>query len=44
MIDGLLLGVVFLSSGRNLWAAIITHGVTDTVDIILMYLGKYPGA
>jgi hypothetical protein len=44
MIDGLLLGVIFLASGCNLWAAIITHGVTDTVDIILMYLGKYPGA
>jgi CAAX protease family protein len=44
MIDGLLLGVIFLATGCNLWAAIIAHGVTDTVDILLMYLGKYPGA
>ncbi len=43
MIDGLLLGVVFLATGCNLWAAIATHGVTDTVDILLLYLGKYPG-
>ena len=43
MIDGLLLGVIFLATGCNLWAAIIAHGVTDTVDILLMYLGKYPG-
>jgi CAAX protease family protein len=43
MIDGLLLGVIFLAAGCNLWAAIIAHGVTDTVDILLMYLGKYPG-
>jgi uncharacterized protein len=44
MIDGLLLGAIFLATGSNLWAAIITHGVTDTIDILLMYLGKYPGA
>jgi CAAX protease family protein len=43
MIDGLLLGAIFLATGCNLWAAIIAHGVTDTVDILLMYLGKYPG-
>ena len=44
MIDGALLAAIFLASGCNLWAAIITHGVTDTVDLLLMYLGKYPGA
>ncbi len=43
MIDGLLLGVIFLATGCNMWAAIIAHGVTDTVDMILLYLGKYPG-
>jgi CAAX protease family protein len=43
MIDGLLLGVIFLGTGCNMWAAIIAHGVTDTVDILLLYLGKYPG-
>jgi uncharacterized protein len=43
MIDGLLLGLIFLATGCNLWAAIITHGLTDTIDILLLYLGKYPG-
>ncbi len=41
-IDGLLLGVLYLACGRNLWAPIIAHGITDTVDIILLFLGKYP--
>ena len=43
MINGLLLGTIFLATGCNLWAAIIAHGVTDTLDIVLLYLGKYPG-
>lgn len=41
--DGLLLGVLYLASGRNLTAVIIAHGVTDSLDILLMYLGRYPG-
>ncbi len=41
--DGLLLGALYLACGRNLAAPIIAHGVTDTVDVLLMYLGKYPG-
>jgi len=43
MWDGLLLGALYLACGRNLAAPIIAHGVTDTVDILLMYVGKYPG-
>jgi len=42
-IDGLLLGVLYLACGRNLWAPIIAHGITDTVDITLLFIGKYPG-
>ena len=42
-IDGLLLGALYLACGRNLWAPIIAHGVTDTVDMLLLFLGKYPG-
>ena len=44
MIDGALLAAIFLATGCNLWAAIIAHGLTDTIDIVLMYMGKYPGA
>lgn len=43
MINGLLLGTIFLATGCNLWAAVIAHGVTDTVDFLLLFLGKYPG-
>jgi CAAX protease family protein len=42
-IDGALLAVLYLASGRNLWLPIIAHGVTDTVDSLLLYLGWYPG-
>ena len=41
--DGLLLCALYLACGRNLAAAIVAHGVTDTVDLLLMYWGKYPG-
>lgn len=41
--SGLLFGALYLASGRNLWTAIIAHGVNDTVGFTLIYLGKYPG-
>ncbi len=41
-VDGLLLGLVYFASGRNLWATIIAHGVTDSVDLTLMFTGHYP--
>ncbi len=42
-LTGLLLGALYLATGRNLWVPIIVHGVNDTVGFILIYLGKYPG-
>jgi uncharacterized protein len=41
--DGLLLGALYLACGRNLAAPVIAHATTDTIDFILIYLGKYPG-
>lgn len=38
-IHGLLLGVLYLASGRNLWACVIAHGVTDTIALTLAFLG-----
>jgi len=38
-IHGLLLGVLYLAAGRNLWPCVIAHGVCDTVGIVLIYLG-----
>ena len=42
-LTGLVVGALYLATGRNLWAPIIAHGVNDTVGFILIYLGKYPG-
>jgi hypothetical protein len=40
---GVLLGIIYLRTGRNLSVAIIAHGIGDTIDFILIFLGKYPG-
>jgi uncharacterized protein len=40
---GLLLGVIYLRTGRNLAVPIIAHGIGDTIDFLLIFLGKYPG-
>ena len=39
---GLLLGIIYLRTDRNLSVPIIAHGVQDSIDFILMFLGKYP--
>lgn len=41
--DGLILGLMYLAYRRNLAIPIVTHGVCDTIDIALLFLGKYPG-
>jgi membrane protease YdiL (CAAX protease family) len=40
---GALLGLFYLGTGCNLSVPIIAHGVADTVDLLLIFLGKYPG-
>lgn len=40
---GLLLGVVYLGTKRNLAVPIVAHGITDSIDFVLIFLGKYPG-
>lgn len=40
---GLVFGALYLVCGRNLWAPIIAHGVYDTVALLLIFWGKYPG-
>ena len=42
-IAGLILGGMYLICGRNLSVPIIAHSLGDTVSIILIYVGKYPG-
>jgi membrane protease YdiL (CAAX protease family) len=42
-ISGLLLGWMYLRTGRNLWVPIIAHGLGDTIDMILIFFGRFPG-
>jgi hypothetical protein len=41
--NGLLLGALYLACGRNLAVPVIAHAMGDTLDFVLIYLGKYPG-
>jgi uncharacterized protein len=41
-LSGLLLGVLFLTTARNLAVPIVAHGVSNTVAFVLIYLGRYP--
>jgi CAAX protease family protein len=43
IIDGAILAAVYFATGRNLMAPIIAHGIQDTIDVLLIYLGWYPG-
>ena len=43
-LTGLILGCVYLATGRNLWAPIVAHGVMDTSGFVMIYFGVYPGA
>ena len=42
-VGGLILGVAYLGCDRNLAIPIAVHGVVDTIDVILGYLGELPG-
>jgi membrane protease YdiL (CAAX protease family) len=37
--SGLVLGSVYLLSGRNLWAPILAHGLVDTVVVVAIFMG-----
>ncbi len=36
---GLILGVAYMLSGRNLWVCILAHGFIDTFGVILLFFG-----
>jgi membrane protease YdiL (CAAX protease family) len=40
---GLLYGIIYLRTGRNLAVPIVAHGVQDTIDFLLIFAGKFPG-
>jgi membrane protease YdiL (CAAX protease family) len=37
--SGVVLGGVYLLSGRNLWAPILAHGLVDTVAVAAVFMG-----
>jgi len=37
--SGLVLGSVYLLTGRNLWASILTHGISDTFAVLIVFRG-----
>ncbi len=43
VVGGCLLAVFYLGCGRKLAVPIVAHGVQDTIDVLLIFLGKYPG-
>jgi membrane protease YdiL (CAAX protease family) len=38
-IDGFIIGAAYLLSGRNLWVAVLAHGLIDTAGIVLLLFG-----
>lgn len=42
-IAGLLLGILYLTTGRSLIVPIIAHGMSNTIDFLIIYSGNYPG-
>ncbi len=41
-IAGLISGAIYFACGRNLAVPIIAHGLSNSIDFILIFLGKYP--
>ena len=39
---GLLLGLLYLSTGRDLLVLIVAHGLFDTIAFVMIFLGCYP--
>lgn len=37
--SGLVLGSAYLLSGRNLWAPILAHGISDTFAVVVLFTG-----
>jgi len=37
--SGLVLGAVYLLADRNLWASILTHGISDTIAVFVVFMG-----
>jgi uncharacterized protein len=43
VLDGMILGALYLACGRRLAVPIVAHGITDTLDFLLIFFHRYPG-
>ena len=41
-VHGVVFGVLYVLTGRNLWVPIVVHGVYDTTALLLIFFGRYP--
>ena len=42
-ISGLVFAGLYFATNRNLWAAILAHGIYDTIGFLMIFFGVYPG-
>jgi membrane protease YdiL (CAAX protease family) len=42
-LTGIVFAWLYFQTNKNLWAAILAHGIYDTIGFILIYFGIYPG-
>jgi membrane protease YdiL (CAAX protease family) len=42
-ITGFIFAWLYFATNRNLWAAILAHGIYDTIGFLMIFLGVYPG-
>jgi len=40
-VNGFIIGLVYLKTDRNIWAAYVTHAVANTVGFLIIYSGLY---
>ncbi len=40
-VTGFIIGLIYLKTGRNIWAAYVTHAVANTVGFLIIYTGFY---
>ena len=40
-INGFIIGIVYLKTNRNIWAAYFTHAFANTVELMIIYFGLY---
>lgn len=42
-ITGFIFAWLYFATNRNLWAAILAHGIHDTIGFLMIFFGVYPG-